>query len=107
MEDNRIDDMKLLVARSDKDVWRYVDGYNLCQRIKNRMEAPAGKLMINKVPEKLWTYLIVDLITKLSLVARKNAILVFCNKLFKMAYFVATTEGIIVEKLARLFRDDV
>jgi len=49
----------------------------------------------------------VNFITKLLVVAGKDAILVVCNRLFKMTYFVATTEGILVEGLARLFRDNV
>jgi len=32
---------------------RYVDGYDMCQRIKNRMEAPVKKLKLSKVPKKL------------------------------------------------------
>jgi len=52
-------------------------------------------------------YLIVDLITKLPLVAEKNAILVVCNRLFKMTHFMATTEEISAKGLARLFRDNV
>jgi len=44
---------------------------------------------------------------KLLVVAGKDAILVICNKLSKMTYFVATTEGISVEELVRLFRDNV
>ena len=70
--------------------------------MKNRIEAPAGKLMVNKVPEKTQMYLIVDFITKLPLVAGKDAILVVCNRLSKITYFVATTE-----ELARLFRDNM
>jgi len=34
------------------EVKRYVERCNLCQRNKNRMKPPAGKLMPNKVPEK-------------------------------------------------------
>jgi len=68
---------------------------------------PAEKLKLNKVPEKLWTHLIVDFITKLPVVARKDAILVVCNRLFKMMYFVATIEGILAEVLVRLFRNNV
>jgi len=49
----------------------------------------------------------VDFITKLLLVAGKDAILVVCNKLSKMMYFVVTTEKIPVEELARIFRDNV
>ena len=55
---------------------------------------------MNKVPEKLWTYLMVEFITKLLLVARKNTILVVCDKLSKMVYFMATIEGISVVGLA-------
>jgi len=49
----------------------------------------------------------VDFITKLPIVARKNAILVVCDRLSKMAYFVATIEEMSAEGLARLFRDNV
>jgi len=44
---------------------------------------------------------------KLPLVAGKDAILVACDRLSKMMHFVATTEGALVEGLARLFRDNV
>jgi len=90
-----------------KNVENYVDEYNLCQRIKNRTEAPARKLIINEVPEKMWIHLIVDFITKLLLVTGKNMILVVCNQLSKMAHFVATTEGTSAEGLARLLRTNV
>jgi len=36
-----------------KDMGKYVDGCDLCQRIKNRTEELAGKLMANEVSEKL------------------------------------------------------
>ena len=75
--------------------------------MKNRTERPVGKLKLSKVPEKLWTYLIVDFITKLPLVARKDVILVVCNRLFKMIYFMVTTEETSAEELMRLFRDNV
>jgi len=32
-----------------KDVGKCVDKCNLCQRIKNRIETPVGKLMANEV----------------------------------------------------------
>ena len=49
----------------------------------------------------------VDFITKLPLVVGKDVILVVCNKLFKITYFVATIEEMLVEELVRLFRDNV
>ena len=77
------------------------------QRIKNRMEVLIEKLKLSEASEKLWTYLIVDFITKLPLVAEKDAILVVCKRLSKMTYFVATTEGTLIERLAKLFRDNM
>ena len=79
----------------------------MCQQIKNKTEMPAGKLKLSKVPEKPWTHLIVDFIIKLPVVAKKNVILVVCNRLSKMTHFVATTEGISAEGLARLFKDNM
>ena len=52
-------------------------------------------------------YILVDFITKLPIVAGKNTILVVCDRLSKMIYFIATTEGTLAEGLARLFRDNV
>jgi len=49
----------------------------------------------------------VDFITKLLLVAGKDAILVVCNRLSKMTYFVAITEETSAKGLARLFRDNI
>ena len=66
-----------------------------------------GKLKLSEVPEKLWTYLIVDFITKLLSVAGKDANLVVCNRLLKITHFVATTEETLAEILARLFRDNM
>jgi len=52
-------------------------------------------------------HLIVDFVTKFLLVAGKDVILVMCDKLFKMAHFVATIEETSAEELAKLFRDNV
>ena len=49
----------------------------------------------------------VDFITKLLIVTGKDVILVVCDRLSKMTYFVAIMEGTTAEGLARLFRDNV
>ena len=90
-----------------RDVGRYVEGCDLCQRMKNRMEKLAGKLKLREVPKKPWSHLMVDFIMKLPVVAGKDAILVVYDRLSKMTHFVATTEGTTAEGLARLFRDNV
>ena len=90
-----------------RNVERYVEECNMCQRIKNRIEAPIRKLKLSEVLERLWTYLTVDFITKLPLVAGKDAILIVCNRLFKMIHFITITEEMLAEGLARLFRDNI
>jgi len=75
--------------------------------MKNRTEMLAEKLKLSKISEKLWTHLTVDFITKLSVVAGKDTILVICNMLSKMTHFVTTTEETLVEGLVRLFRNNV
>jgi len=90
-----------------RDIGRYVEGCDLCQRMKNRIEEMAEKLKLSEMLEKPWTHLTVDFIMKLPVVARKDAILVVCNQLSKMTHFVATIEGMLVEGLARLFRDNM
>ena len=86
-----------------RDVGKYVERCDLCQRMKNRTEELAGKLKLSKVPKKPWMHLTVDFITKLPVVAGKDAILVVCDQLSKMTHFIATTEETSAEGLARLF----
>ena len=90
-----------------RDVGRYVEGYDLCQTMKNRTEEVAGKLKLSEVLKKLWTHLTVDFITKLLVVAGKDTILIVCDRLSKIMHFVTATEGTSVEGLARLFRDNM
>jgi len=90
-----------------RDVEKYMDSCDMYQRIKNRTEALAEKLKLSEIPEKPWMYLMVDFITKLFLVVGKDAILVVCDRLLKMTYFVATTEEMMAKELVRLFRDNM
>jgi len=87
-----------------RDMGRYMKGYDIYQRMENGVEVLARKLKLSEVPEKLWTHLTVDFITKLLVVAKKDAILVVCDRLSKITHFVATTEGTSVEGL---FRDNM
>ena len=75
--------------------------------MKNRIETPVRKLKLSKNLKKQWTYLTVDFIIKLLLVAEKNMILVVCNRLSKMTHFVAIIEETSAEGLARLFRNNM
>ena len=83
MKDSRIGDEKLLWLGVTKNVENYVDKYDLCQRIKNRIE--------------------------LLLVIEKDIILVVYDRLYKMIYLylVVAIEETIIERLARLFRNNM
>ena len=90
--------MTELVARNywwpgvTKEVERYIDRCNACQRYKNQSKAPVGKLMPNAIPEKLWSHISADFITKLPLAQGYDTILVVYDRFSKMVYFIATTE---------------
>jgi len=90
-----------------KEVGRYVDRYDACQRYKNQSEALAGKLMPNAIPEKPWSHISADFITKLPLAQGYDAILVVCNRFRKIAHFIATMEKTSAEGLTKLFWDQV
>jgi len=90
-----------------KEMKRYMEGCDTYQRNKNRTEQPASKLMPNSIPEKPWTHISADFITKLPLAQGYDLILVVVDRLTKMVYFIPTTEKMSAEGLARLFRDNV
>jgi len=50
-----------------KKIKQYIERYNSCQRNKNYTEQPAGKLIPNSIPKKLWSHISADFITKLPL----------------------------------------
>jgi len=63
--------------------------------------------MPNSIPEKPWTYILVDFIMKLPLAQGYDLILVVVDRLTKMVHFIPTIEKTSAEELARLFRDNV
>ena len=63
--------------------------------------------MPNSIPEKPWTHISADFITKLPLAQEYDSILVVVDRLTKMVHFIPTTEKTSAEGLARLFRDNV
>jgi len=59
-----------------KEMKQYVEGYNSCQRNKNHIEQPVGKLMPNSIPKKPWMHISADFITKLPIAQEYSLILV-------------------------------
>jgi len=65
------------------------------------------KLRPNTVLKRLWQHILVDLIMKLPISKGYDSILVVYNRFLKMLYFIAMTEKIMAEDLAKLFRDNM
>jgi len=63
--------------------------------------------MLNSIPEKAWSHISADFITKLPLVQRYDAILVVVDRFTKMGHFIPITERTSAEGLVHLFRDNV
>jgi len=63
--------------------------------------------MPNSIPEKPWMHILADFITKLPLVQGYDSILVVVDRLTKMVHFISTTKKTLVERLVRLFRDNI
>jgi len=63
--------------------------------------------MLNAIPEKPWSHILADFITKLPLAQGYDVILVVCNRFSKIAHFITTMEKTSVEGLAKLFQDHI
>ena len=63
--------------------------------------------MPNTVPEKPQMHISVDFIMKLLLAQEYNSILVICDKMTKIAYFVPTVKKTLAKGVARLFQDNI
>jgi len=63
--------------------------------------------MPNSIPNKAWTHILADFITKLPLVQGYDSILVVVDQFTEMAHFVPTTEKTMAKGLARLFRNNI
>jgi len=90
-----------------KEVKQYIEGYDQCQRMKNRVGISVGKLKPNKILERLWQHILVDFIMKLLVSKDYDSILVVCDRFSKMSHFVVTTEKTMAEGLVKLFRDNM
>jgi len=82
----------------------YVEECDACQHNKNWTQPLAGKLILNSIPEKAWTYISTDFITKLPLAQGYDSILVVVDRFTKMVHFILTTERTSIEEL---FRDNI
>ena len=86
----------------------YVQSCDSCQRNKPRVQHPQGLLQPLDSPAKQWEQVSLDLITSLPQTANGfDAIVVFVDRLTKMAHFCPCTTEATGEIVAKIFFDNV
>lgn len=90
--------------RMDKSVRNFVSTCDVCQRIKDSTTAPTGLLQPLPVPTTRFEQVSLDLITQLPKTKLgHDAIVVFVDRLSKLAYFCPTTSNVDAPGVASLF----
>jgi len=79
----------------------------MCQQMKNRLQQPFGLLMPNKVPNRPWEIISIDLITQLPESNSYNAICVIVNRLTKKAHFISINNQFSSKNIVQLLYDKV
>lgn len=94
--------------RMDADIAQYVTSCDACQRNKPSQQAPMGKLQPLPIPTRPWQQVSMDLITQLPRSRNGfDAIVVFVDKLSKMAHYAPTTTNVTAPQLATIFMREV
>ena len=86
---------------------RYVRGCDTCNRTKSFPTKKVGKLSPNRVPDRRWQIISVDVIGELPESRGYNAILVVVDRLSKRIHAIPTVTSVDSEGMARLFLDHV
>jgi hypothetical protein len=91
-----------------KDIRAYIRTCDSCQRNKARNVRPAGLLNPLPVPHDRWEDISMDFVFGLPRTPRgHDGVLVFVDRLSKMAHFVPTKQTVTAPEVARLFIDNV
>ena len=86
----------------------YIQGCDICQRSKSRTHAPYGPLVPLHTPDRKWSHISYDFITKLPLSEGKDTIMVIVDRFSKGVHLVACKEeGLSGEVAAQLFLENV
>ena len=88
-------------------VKKYVTGCDIYQQMKNCTQQPFGPLVPNKVPNRPWKIISMDLIMQLPESNGYNAICVIVNRLTKRAYFIPINNRFSSKDMAQLLYDKV
>ncbi|GJZ55196.1 putative reverse transcriptase domain-containing protein [Tanacetum coccineum] len=89
-----------------RDIATYVSECLTCAKVKAEHQRPSGLLQQPEIPKLKWET--IDFITKLPRTRnRHDAICVVVDRLTKSAHFLAIREDYSMEKLARLYTDEI
>ncbi|GJY44271.1 reverse transcriptase domain-containing protein [Tanacetum coccineum] len=91
-----------------KEIAIYVSKCLTCAKVKAEHQRPSGLLQQPEIPEWKWEKIAMDFITKLPRSSSgHDAIWVIVDRLTKLAHFLAIREDYSMEKLARLYIDEI
>ncbi|GJR39537.1 reverse transcriptase domain-containing protein [Tanacetum coccineum] len=91
-----------------KKIAIYVNKCLTCAKVKAEHQRPSGLLQQPEIPEWKWDNIAMDFITKLPRSSSgHDAIWVIVDRLTKWAHFLAIREDYSMEKLARLYIDEI
>ncbi|GJX53664.1 putative reverse transcriptase domain-containing protein [Tanacetum coccineum] len=95
-------------VRMKRDIATYVSKCLTCSKVKAEHQRPSGLLQQPEIPEWKWDNITMDFITKLPRSkSGHDSVWVIVDRLTKSAYFLAMHEDYSMEKLARLYIDEV
>ncbi len=90
------------------DVKAHVTTCEVCRSVKPSNQVPAGEAQSLQIPGRRWASVSVDFIMGLPRTSRgHNSIVVFVDRLTKMAHFVPTDDTVSAQDFAAIFRDQV
>ena len=91
-----------------KDIAEYVSKCLTCSQVKAEHQKPSGLLQQLEMPVWKWELITMDFVTKLPKTRKGNdAIWVIVDRLTKSAHFLPMKETFSMERLAKLYVDEV
>ena len=87
-----------------REITQYIANCDVCRRVKEEHQRPAGTLQPLAIPEWKWDKISMDFITGFPRTKRgNNAIFVVIDRLSKVAHFLPVRESITASQLADLY----
>jgi hypothetical protein len=108
--DKMYQDLRGLCRWTDmkKDIFLFVAKCLTCSKVKAKHQRPFGLLEQLEIPVWKWENIAMDFITKLARTSnRHDSIWVIVDRLTKLAHFIPIREDFRVEKLSRIYFNEI